>query len=245
MVRVMKQYSLLCVSLFYFTVSSSSIYAQSFGNSYTFTPKDHTTESNSSTIKGKTFIPTPDNPNSGSGESTTKPLPIQNGKSTNQILSPQTGLTSLEQNMDYYVLQQDIRSVLEDISSVIKIPIITASNVKGKATAGQYSGAAMQVITNITHDLNLHWYFDGSTIYVTRVSDAITHIIPLQGISVQELVYALQKATTSAKQFPFRYDDHNNIIVLYGPPKYVAFIEMLAQSLIHQKMRSKPNVLFG
>ena len=85
----------------------------------------------------------------------------------------------LNQEVVYNVLQQDIRSALRDMSTQMGVPINMASNVKGKVAAGEYRGTSRQVLDQMVADLNLHWFFDGRSIYVSNISDAQMKILRL------------------------------------------------------------------
>ncbi len=149
---------------------------------------------------------------------------------------------ALDKNIQYYVLAQDIRGALQDVSSQIKIPIVPAANVKGKASAGKYAGKARNVLDSLTADLNLHWYFDGRTIYVTPVQDALMHVVRLKSFNFKSLSEALDAIKVDTKQFPLKYDPENNMAVVYGPPRYVATVEVVAHYLTLRGL-DKPAVL--
>lgn len=151
-------------------------------------------------------------------------------------------VTPLDQNIQYYVLAQDIRGALRDVSTQIGVPIIAASNIKGKAAAGKYEGKARDVLDSLASDLNLHWYYDGRSIYVTGVQDSVMHVVRLTNFSYDNLHQALKLIKVDTEQFPIKFDEANNMAVVYGPPRYVATVEVVAHYLT-MRSRDKPAVL--
>lgn len=150
----------------------------------------------------------------------------------------------LDQDMAYSVLQQDVRGALRDISTQMGIAINVASNVKGNVASGNYKGTGREVLDQMVSDLNLHWFFDGRSIYVTAVSDAQMKILRLNSFSVASLEKALKNIYLDTNNFPLRYDEYNNMVTLYGPPRYVAMIEVVAHYLT-MRANDKPQVLRG
>lgn len=150
----------------------------------------------------------------------------------------------LEKKISYYVLQQTVGLAMKDIGTQINVPIIIAQNVKGKVAAGKYEGTAREILNQMVADSNLHWYYDGRSIQVTNVQDAVMHVVQLSSFSFSSLEMALNTINLDTKGFPIRYDEHNNMAIIYGPPKYVATIEVVAHHLATRSLQ-KPNVIRG
>lgn len=150
----------------------------------------------------------------------------------------------LEQKISYYVLQQTVNLALKDIGTQINIPVVVASNVKGKVAAGKYEGTARDILNQMVADLNLHWFFDGRAIQVTAVQDAVMHIVQFNSFSFESLKSALIMMNIDINGFPIRYDAYNNMGIVYGPPKYVATIETIAHHLA-LRSQQKPKVIRG
>lgn len=150
----------------------------------------------------------------------------------------------LEKKISYYVLQQTVGLAIQDIATQINVPVVIAHNVKGKVAAGKYEGTARDILNQIVADSNLHWYFDGRSIQVTSVQDAIMHVVQLNAFSFDALEMALHTINLDTKSFPIRYDSYNNMAIIYGPPKYVATIEVVAHHLA-TRASQKPEVIRG
>jgi type III secretion protein C len=121
---------------------------------------------------------------------------------------------------------------------------VIAPNVKGKVAAGKYKGTAREILDLMVADSNLHWFYDGRAIQVTSVQDAIMHIVQLNNYSLTNLEQALKQINFDTSAFPIRYDAVNNMAIVYGPPKYVATIEVVANHLANRS-RQKPDVIRG
>jgi type II secretory pathway component GspD/PulD (secretin) len=150
----------------------------------------------------------------------------------------------LEKKISYYVLQQTVGLAIQDIATQINLPVVIAHNVKGKIAAGKYEGTARDILNQMMADSNLHWYFDGRSIQVTSVQDAVMHVVQLNSFSFGSLEMALHTINLDTRGFPIRYDAHNNMAIIYGPPKYVATIEVVAHHLA-TRASQKPEVIRG
>ena len=160
------------------------------------------------------------------------------------ILQDKEPATPLDKKISYYVLQQTVALAIKDIGTQINLPVVIAANVKGKVAAGKYKGTARELLDQMVADSNLHWFYDGRTIQVTSVQDAVMHIVQLNSFSFGTLEKALEMIKFDTKGFPIRYDEYNNMAIVYGPPKYVATIEVVANHLAN-RARQKPDVIRG
>lgn len=167
-------------------------------------------------------------------------------KPTKIIKQPQNNMNGspLDEKISYYVLQQTVGSAIKDIATQLNLPVIIAPNVKGKVAAGKYKGTAREVLDMMVADSNLHWFFDGRSIQVTSVQDAIMHVIQLNRYSLMNLEQALKQINFDTTAFPIRYDEVNNMAIVYGPPKYVATVEVVAHHLAN-RAKQKPDVIRG
>lgn len=174
------------------------------------------------------------------------------GAQANLILNQPQKMTSnkaqedkiLLQKVSYNVLQQDVRSALKDMSTQIGVAINVATNVKGNVAAGNYQGTAREVLDQMVADLNLHWFYDGRSIYVSTAGDAQMKILRLNHFGVDDLEVALDNIMLDTRNFPLRFDEYNNMVTIYGPPRYVAMVEVVAHYLT-MKVNDKPKVLRG
>ena len=150
----------------------------------------------------------------------------------------------LDKKISYYVLQQTVALAIKDIGTQINVPVVIAPNVKGKVAAGKYKGTARELLDQMVADSNLHWYYDGRSIQVTAVQDAVMHIVQLSTFSFETLQHALSSIHLDTKGFPIRFDENSNMAIVYGPPKYVATIEVVAHHLA-TRAQQKPDVIRG
>ena len=147
--------------------------------------------------------------------------------------------------ISYYVVSQDVRSVMNDMGKILGIPISAAPDIKGKATSGRYNGTAVEVLDALCRDMGLHRFYDGNTLYVTRASSAVTRVLDMNAVSRDELSDGLRRIGIDTEQFPLREDREKGVLVLYGPPRYAAVVETVADHLISAKRRSLPGVMRG
>jgi type III secretion protein C len=161
-----------------------------------------------------------------------------------QITQQKTVKSPLDKKISYYVLQQTVALAVKDIATQLNLPVVIAPNVKGKVAAGKYKGTAREILDLMVADSNLHWFYDGRSIQVTSVQDAIMHIVQLNHYSFMNLEQALKQINFDTTAFPIRYDAINNMAIVYGPPKYVATIEVVASHLANRAMQ-KPGVIRG
>ncbi len=147
--------------------------------------------------------------------------------------------------VSYYIVNQDVRSAMLDMSKILSVPITLAPDVKGKATAGKYEGTPLQILDKLCNDLGLQRFYDGNTLYISKASSAITKVLDLKNIAMPDLLRGLTRVGVDLEQFPVRFDAERNLAILYGPPRYIAVAEAVAAQIMQNRARNRPSVLRG
>lgn len=131
----------------------------------------------------------------------------------------------------YAAMRIDIARVLDDFAANNGVPLERSDNLSG-VVRGYWPDLSPQAYLNrVTARLALDWYYDGSVLYVTSPRDRQDRILQLGGLSIVEIVRALDGLDIADPRYPIRYDRSANILAVSGPPRYVDLVEQTLSSL--------------
>ncbi len=103
------------------------------------------------------------------------------------------------------------------------------SVVMTEAVQGVFSGEfkempAEEFLNRMTASHNLVWYYDGAALYVCGSGEVQTVLLSLRYMKATELRAMLRELGVEDVRFPIRTASDDELILVSGPPRYVALI---------------------
>ena len=135
------------------------------------------------------------------------------------------------QAYDYVVVDQDLRTVLQQFGSNTGLRIALSDAVQGHVHGRLPSAAPREFLDHLAQAFGLDWYYDGALISVSAASEAQTRLLPAQGIGLQKLRNGLAAAGLLDPRYQLRSGLGPNIVVVSGPPHYVAMVQQATAAL--------------
>jgi len=83
----------------------------------------------------------------------------------------------------------------------------------------------------IAEKFGIDWTYDGWTVWISAVSETQTEMLPLQGVSFEDLQRNLSDAGLLDARFQFRPSADGDVAVVSGPPHYVATVRQALSAL--------------
>ena len=139
----------------------------------------------------------------------------------------------------YTVIDQDLAAALQEFGANLGIKVNVSPEVKGRIQGRIPEGKARAFLDRLTTNYNLEWYFDGSVLYVTSAKENRTQLLVLSPISFDTLKGALDALQISDSRFPVRPSPGQGVVMVSGPPRYVALIEQTLAGLVAEE-QAKP-----
>lgn len=98
------------------------------------------------------------------------------------------------------------------------------------ATGRQSAATPTEFLNQLTSAYGLVWYYHAGTLYISRVSERVTRMIPAKGMSGAALKRAFTEMGLLWPRFGWGQVDDRGGIMVSGPPSYVQRIEQAMNS---------------
>jgi type III secretion protein C len=139
---------------------------------------------------------------------------------------------------DYIVVDQDLRTVLEQYGFNTGLRVVLSDAVRGKVHGRLPPAQPRQFFDHLTQMFGLDWYYDGTAIWISAKSETRTDLISLKNIDFAQLHSDLAAAGFLDERYQLRPGPQNAAIAS-GPPQYLAMVKQVASSV---SPASKPTV---
>ena len=143
-----------------------------------------------------------------------------------------------DQKFDVSIRDQDVRTVLNELSVAIELPILMSEAVQGRVNASFNGADARSLLDGIAEDRRLDWRFDGQRIQVTAQSEQVTRIVDLDGVTLKNLTSALETLDVYNERFRVRAVD-GEFAMIVAPPDYIAVVEVILGALIESEAEKR------
>jgi type III secretion protein C len=135
------------------------------------------------------------------------------------------------ESYDYVVVDQDLRTVLEQFGFNTGLRIVLSDAVQGRVRGRLPPAQPRQFFDHLTGMFGLDWYYDGAAIAVSAKSEAQTSLVTLKNADFAELQNALAAAGFLDLRYQLRSGPEKNAVIASGPPQYLAMVKQVAASL--------------
>jgi type III secretion protein C len=132
---------------------------------------------------------------------------------------------------DYVVIDQDLRTVLEQFGLNTGLRIALSDNVKGRVHGRMQPAPPRQFFDHLAEMFGLDWYYDGAVISVSAKSEAQTQLVKLGNASFTQLKAALDASGFLDPRYQLRQGAEQSIAIASGPPQYLAMVKKVATAL--------------
>lgn len=142
---------------------------------------------------------------------------------------------------NYTVIDQDLAAALQEFGANLKLKVNVSPEVKGRIQGRIPEGTAQAFLDRLAANYNLEWYYDGGVLYITSAKENRTQLLVLSPIGYDGLKGALDALQISDGRFPMRPAPSKGMVMVSGPPRYVALVEQTLGGLVaEEQARPKP-----
>ncbi|MBP2449503.1 secretin N-terminal domain-containing protein [Rhizobium leguminosarum] len=134
----------------------------------------------------------------------------------------------------YAVLDQELAAALQEFGNNLKIKISISGEVKGRIRGRMPELPPRAFLDHLTDLYSLQWYFDGVELYVSSANEAQTRLLVLTPIRFDALKAALDALNISDERYVVRPAPGNTLVMVSGPPHFVALVEQTFNGLVAQ-----------
>ena len=133
----------------------------------------------------------------------------------------------------------DLRAALDTFAVAEGLSVVMSESVFGRFSGDFRDVPAAEFLERIATVHNLAWYYDGAALYVYGSGEIQTMLIDLQYMKAGELKTLLVDLGVEDSRFPLRTASNDELIMVSGPPRYVAIVaETIAKADKLREMRT-------
>jgi type III secretion protein C len=129
------------------------------------------------------------------------------------------------------VVDRDTKDLLEDFGKNVHVPIDVSGRITGRPRGPLPTGSARDFLNGVCESESIVWYFDGAKLYFSAASETNTVMLFLRSLRLQELSDRLHKLGIADPRYPINTVQRAEIIVVTGPPHYLALVEQTYQAM--------------
>ena len=133
----------------------------------------------------------------------------------------------------------DLRQALETFGVAQGISTLISSSVGG-AISGEFADVPCgEFLDRLCTAHNLSWYWDGATLYVYGPGESQTFLLDLRYMKAGEVRAMLAELGVEDPRFPLKTASNDELIMVSGPPRYVALVaEMIQKADVLRERRT-------
>ena len=123
-----------------------------------------------------------------------------------------------------------LSEVLQDFAASQGLPVVIDPGVDGTVNANFNTGAE-QFLAAITRTYGVIWYYDGTTLFVYPSRAMQSRVFRMRGYDRHQVRQMLGSLGLGDARFPLRFDDVNQTLLAYGPPRHIELVATVLSEL--------------
>ena len=131
----------------------------------------------------------------------------------------------------------NLRTALDTFAVAEGLSVVMSDDVSGTFSGDFRDVPAGEFLNRLATLHNLTWYYDGAALYVYGAGEIQTLLVDLQYMKAGEVRAMLAELGVEDARFPLKTTSNDEIVLVSGPPRYVALIAELIQRA--DKLREK------
>lgn len=146
---------------------------------------------------------------------------------------------------DYVVVDQDLRTVLEQFGINTGLRVVLSDAVQGRVRGRLPPAPPRRFLDHLTEMFGLDWYYDGAVIAISAKSEAQSAMIKLKKGGFQEFRRAFATAGFSDRRYQLQPGPEGDSVIASGPPRYLAVVKQLAANLSPPQESTQVTIIRG
>ena len=118
----------------------------------------------------------------------------------------------------------DLRTALNSFAVAEGLSIVISDSVSGEFSGDFRDVPAGEFLDKLATVHNFTWYYDGAALYLYSAGEIQTLLIDLQYMKAGEVRQMLGELGVEDRRFPIRTTSNDELIMVSGPPRYVAIV---------------------
>jgi type III secretion protein C len=133
--------------------------------------------------------------------------------------------------LTYSVVDQDLHDVLEGVVGELGLRVHVSDKVKGRVHGRLAPAPAQQMLDRLAAIYGFDWYCDGDAVYVSAPGEFTSRMLPLGAVDADRFTTTLASLGISDDRWKPRLAADDRIVLVDGPPRYVALVQQTLDAL--------------
>ena len=123
-----------------------------------------------------------------------------------------------------------LADVLQDFAASQSLPLVVDAGVDGVVNAN-FNTRPEEFLDAMTRTYGVIWYFDGTTLFVYPSRAMQSKVFRMRGYDRERVRQMLAALHLGDARFPLRFDDANQTLLAYGPPRHIELVSTVLEQL--------------
>ena len=125
----------------------------------------------------------------------------------------------------YTVIDQDLRSVLQEFGANLGVRMDISAPVQGRVHGRLPELSPRGFLDHLGAKFEFDWYFDGHVLHISAAEENQSRLVDLASVPFDELRQSLEALEIWDERFVVRPHAGAGLAAVSGPPRYLALIE--------------------
>ena len=131
----------------------------------------------------------------------------------------------------------NLRTALDTFAVAQGLSVVMSESIQGVFSGDFKDTPSGEFLERLATVHNLTWYYDGAALYLYGAGEIQTMLVDLQYMKAGEVRQMLAELGVEDARFPLKTTSNDEIIMVAGPPRYVALVaELISRA---DKLREK------
>jgi type III secretion protein C len=135
----------------------------------------------------------------------------------------QAGVPFASKHFTYRADGKKLAEVLQDFAASQGLPIVVDPGLEGTVNAN-FNTSPEGFLAAMTRSYGVIWYFDGTTLFIYPSRAMQSRVFRMRGYDRQQVRQMLGSLGLGDARFPLRFDDANQTLLAYGPPRHIELV---------------------
>ena len=140
------------------------------------------------------------------------------------------GAPFASKHFTYRADAKKLSEVLQDFAASQGLPIVVDPGLEGTVNAN-FNTSPEGFLAAMTRSYGLIWYFDGTTLFIYPSRAMQSRVFRMRGYDRQQVRQMLGSLGLGDARFPLRFDDANQTLLAYGPPRHIELVSTVLEQL--------------
>jgi type III secretion protein C len=136
----------------------------------------------------------------------------------------------LDKKFVYRADGKKLTEVFQDFAASQSVPVVVDPAVEGSVSAS-FSSSSESFLKAMGKTYGVIWYFDGVTLFVYPSRAMQSRVFRLRGFDRNQVREALNSFGLGDTRFPLRFNDADQTVFAYGPPRHIELVAGVMETL--------------